>query len=179
MRRKFRDIFQGKSKVQASPPAQPQESHPQTPTKHVRQSSAPEQSRDTIRLGTSKRSPLTSSRSRPLSAIVSNRRESNAIDYVPANACPSVQSSQKTTRLTQISLDDAGDANSQAYMTLGGDRRLITGESDGRHEEDVADRNIHRYGIPIDVIPRKPLPGSLASSRKYSLPFRVCTPLHF
>ncbi|OAL50377.1 hypothetical protein IQ07DRAFT_424770 [Pyrenochaeta sp. DS3sAY3a] len=164
MRRKFRDIFQGKGKVQGSPPAEPQESHPPTPTELVRQSSASEQSRDISRSGTSKRSSLTSSRSRPLSAIVSHRRESNAIDYVPANACPSVHSSQKTTRLTQIPLDDTGDANSRAYMTLGGDRRLITGESDARHEEDVADRNINRYGIPIDVIPRKPLPSSLSSS---------------
>jgi hypothetical protein len=45
-------------------------------------------------------------------------------------------------------------------MTLGGDRRLITGESDGRHEEDVADRNIDRYRTSLDVSKRKPLPAT-------------------
>tara|TARA_R110002003_G_scaffold198_16_gene15531 strand:- start:934 stop:1386 length:453 start_codon:yes stop_codon:yes gene_type:complete len=50
------------------------------------------------------------------------------------------------------------DSYDDPHMTLGGDRRLISGESDGRHEEDVADRNIERYRTSLDVSKRKPLP---------------------
>lgn len=44
------------------------------------------------------------------------------------------------------------------YMTLGGDRRLITGDSYGRHGEDVADRNIDQYSISVNDGRMKPLP---------------------
>ncbi|KAF1930990.1 uncharacterized protein M421DRAFT_418480 [Didymella exigua CBS 183.55] len=42
--------------------------------------------------------------------------------------------------------DDHGDE----YITLSGDRRHMKGESEARHEEDVADRNIARYSTSID-----------------------------
>lgn len=61
---------------------------------------------------------------------------------------------------------DESDAYDEKYMTLGGDRRLITGESEGHHEEDVADRNISRYRKSVDAGARIPLPASPVMSSK-------------
>lgn len=43
-------------------------------------------------------------------------------------------------------LSEEDDSKASYFMTLGGDRRLITGESELRYSEDVANRNIERYG---------------------------------
>ncbi|KAF1944490.1 hypothetical protein EJ02DRAFT_93955 [Clathrospora elynae] len=55
-------------------------------------------------------------------------------------------------------LSPDGDSDGKQYATLGGDRRLIIGESDGRHGEHVADRNIDRYRASFDEGQSKLLP---------------------
>jgi hypothetical protein len=47
------------------------------------------------------------------------------------------------------------DDLSDNQPTLGGDRRLITGESELPYEEDVANRNIDRYGLPSEESKRR------------------------
>jgi hypothetical protein len=57
-------------------------------------------------------------------------------------------------------LSSAEDSRDEKYSSLGGDRRLITGESELRHEEDVADRNIDRYGSSHEQSKRTSIPSA-------------------
>jgi hypothetical protein len=57
-------------------------------------------------------------------------------------------------------LAPAEDSRDEKYTSLGGDRRLITGESELRHEEDVADRNIDRYRSSHELSKRTPIPSA-------------------
>jgi hypothetical protein len=54
------------------------------------------------------------------------------------------------------SKDDLSDSR----PTLGGDRRLITGESELPYKEDVANRNIDRYGHPSEEATRRSIPNT-------------------
>lgn len=107
-------------------------------------------------------SPTT--RSRPVSAMYGDGRTSNVsgsrppLDAQASSADPMTGSIANDYKAYLPALSPLDDAPGESYMTLGGDRRLITGESDGRHEENVADRNIDRYRSSLDAGRNKPLP---------------------
>jgi hypothetical protein len=52
----------------------------------------------------------------------------------------------------------AEDDSIDGKPTLGGDRRLITGKSESPYEEDVANRNIDRYGFSLEESKRRSNP---------------------
>ncbi|KAF2833157.1 hypothetical protein CC86DRAFT_338326 [Ophiobolus disseminans] len=122
-------------------------------------------------------------RSRPLSSAYDSRRPHNnppgpvAFDYAqPYSSEPVDDSIASDYKAYLPVLTPVHDSNDEQHMTLGGDRRLITGESAGLHEEDVADRNISQYRTSLDVSKRKPLPATPVlgttdpgSSRKISV----------
>lgn len=106
-------------------------------------------------------------RSRPLSSVYDSGRPHNdgsgpvAFDYAQPHAPRLVDDSiANDYKAYQPVLTPVDDSNDAQHMTLGGDRRLISGESDGRHEEDVADRNIGQHRTSLDVSRRKPLPAT-------------------
>lgn len=101
-------------------------------------------------------------RSRPVSSIYDDRRASGSHSgYAQANASDPINGSIANDYKAYLpALSPVDDAPGDSYMTLGGDRRLAAGESDGRHEEDVADRNIERYRSSIDASRNKPLPSA-------------------
>jgi len=106
------------------------------------------------------------SRSRPLSSVYDSRHLSNASEAYPI--VPDLTQSHRPKRADDTiasdyraylpALSPVHDAHNENPTSLGGDRRLITGVSDLRHEEDVADRNIDRYSQSLDASARKPLP---------------------
>lgn len=170
MHRKLRDVFHRKSnnKLHAAQSEEVQGPDSEVPSKHVRLLSTPEKIPYRGHSDASKRSSQTSSRSRPLISIYSDRRDNNvnmltpqavgcakASTYSPVEGNKKISNGYKVNCLTPLSM---GDASDQQYMTPGGDRRLITGESDERHEGDVADRNTDRSKSSMDDIRRKPLP---------------------
>jgi hypothetical protein len=106
-------------------------------------------------------------RNRPVSSAYDSRRvvsngsgsQPVAVDYAQARS--SVLASESIASDYQAylpALSPVEDPDTEPHMTLGGDRRLILGESEGRHEEDVADRNIDRYRTSLDASKEKPLP---------------------
>jgi hypothetical protein len=105
-------------------------------------------------------------RSRPLSSVYDSRRLSNpsgahpvTSDFTQSHPSQRAHDSIASDYKAYLpALSPVHDAHNEDPMSLGGDRRLINGESDLRHEEDVADRNIDRYSQPLDVSARKPLP---------------------
>lgn len=106
------------------------------------------------------------SRSRPVSSIYDSNPTSNTLGAQPP-ASEQAQSQTAEARNESIAsnykaylpaLSPVQDSNNDDYMSMGGDRRLITGESETRHEEDVADRNIDRYNQPMDPYTDKSLP---------------------
>lgn len=106
------------------------------------------------------------SRSRPVSSIYDSSSANNASSAQPLVADPSQGQTSKTRNESIASnykaylpaLSPVQDLNNDDYMSMGGDRRLITGESETRHEEDVADRNIDRYSQPTDLSVKTSLP---------------------
>lgn len=106
-------------------------------------------------------------RSRPLSSVYDSRRTQNdasgpaAFDHAqPFSTEPVNDSIANDYQAYLPVLTPVHDSHDDQHMTLGGDRRLITGESEGRHEEDVADRNINQYRTSLDISKRKPLPAT-------------------
>jgi hypothetical protein len=106
-------------------------------------------------------------RSRPLSSAYDSRglstapgTQTAAIDYAQSQNSQGVNGSIASDYKAYLpALSPVHDAPDDQY-TLGGDRRLMTGESENLHEEDVADRNIDRYRNSLDVSKRKPLPAT-------------------
>jgi len=112
------------------------------------------------------------SRSRPVSSIYDSNPTSNTLGAQPP-ASEQAQSQTAQARNESIAsnykaylpaLSPVQDSNNGDYMSMGGDRRLIMGESETRHEEDVADRNIDRYGQPKDPYTDKSLPPTPVSN---------------
>jgi hypothetical protein len=107
-------------------------------------------------------------RSRPLSSAYDPRQPSGpaAKDHGhgqsrssdPAN--DSIASNYKAY-LPALSTVESADGK---QMPSGGDRRLNTGESSGRYDGDVADRNINQRRASVDVSKRKPLPATPSMS---------------
>jgi hypothetical protein len=102
-------------------------------------------------------------RSRPLSSVYDSRLSNasgaqvSSVDYAQSQQHQRVNSSIASDYQAYLpSLTPSRDSQDEGN-TLGGDRRLIVGQSDTLHEEDVADRNIDRYRTSLDVSKRKPL----------------------
>jgi hypothetical protein len=105
-------------------------------------------------------------RSRPLSSVYDSRLSNasgaqvSAVDYAQSQQHQGVNSSIASDYQAYLpALTPVHDSQDEQH-TLGGDRRLIVGQSDTLHEEDVADRNIDRYRNSLDVSKRKPLPAA-------------------
>lgn len=105
-------------------------------------------------------------RSRPVSSIYDSNSTGNTSSAKPlvsdtAQSQPSQvgnDSIASNYKAYLPALSPVEDSNNGDYMSMGGDRRLITGESELRHEEDVADRNIDRYSQPLDSFKKASLP---------------------
>ncbi|KAH7388632.1 hypothetical protein BKA66DRAFT_414978 [Pyrenochaeta sp. MPI-SDFR-AT-0127] len=139
---------------------------PEATVSQVEQHSPPSGSRSWVLSDATKRSSQQSGRSRPLSSIYDDRRTSNppatqssASDYkhseVSDSTDGSIANDYKSYLPVLSGVDDSYDGH---HMTLSGDRRRIGGASDGRYEEDVADRNIERYSASVNEGQMKPLP---------------------
>ncbi|KAF2034975.1 hypothetical protein EK21DRAFT_97173 [Setomelanomma holmii] len=183
MQRKLKSVFRSSSKKKASDQSDRSSSGsaPNSPQTDRRGTSLEERNRPRTS-SSSQGGARGNSRSRPLSSAYDSRRVSNAsgsqpvaTDYAQHRSSEqpneSIANDYKAYLPALSPVDDSHDE----YMTLGGDRRLINGESDGRHEEDVADRNIDRYRTSLDMSKRKPLPATPGSAitehesqRKYS-----------
>jgi len=106
------------------------------------------------------------SRSRPVSSIHDSNSTGNASGTQPVLSDHAYSQPSQTGNDSIASdykaylpaLSPVQDSNSDDYMSMGGDRRLITGESETRHEEDVADRNIDRYSQPSETFTKTSLP---------------------
>ena len=102
-----------------------------------------------------------SSRSRPLSSVYDNQHVSNASqptagDYSHANPSDLPDESIVYDYKSYLPvLSSAKEPNDNQNTTLGADRRLLAGDNDGRHAEDVADRNIDRYATSPEGQRRK------------------------
>jgi hypothetical protein len=104
--------------------------------------------------------------SRNLSSSYGARRMSGAAkgQPVPVNSAQAHPRDQARDSITSdyraylpvLSPDDSRDEK----PTLGGDRRLIAGESEAPYEEDVANRNIDRYGHSANESKRRSIPAS-------------------
>jgi hypothetical protein len=82
-----------------------------------------------------------------------------AVDYAQSHPTQPVHDSITSDYKAYLpALSSVDDSRDEKYTSLGGDRRLITGESDLRHEEDVADRNIDRYSNSHDKPMRTSVP---------------------
>lgn len=95
-------------------------------------------------------------RSRPVSSVYDDHRQSQAsarhtaaTDFA-SPADPNGGAIANDYKAYLPALSPVNDDHGDEYITLSGDRRHITGESETRHEEGVADRNIARYSTSID-----------------------------
>jgi hypothetical protein len=95
-------------------------------------------------------------RSRPVSSVYDDRRQSQAsarhtatTDFA-SSPDPNGGAIANDYKAYLPALSPVNDNHGDEYITLGGDRRYTTGESGARHEEDVADRNIARYSTSTD-----------------------------
>ncbi|KAH6532171.1 hypothetical protein HBI07_160180 [Parastagonospora nodorum] len=103
-------------------------------------------------------------RSRPLSSVYDSRLSNasgaqvSAVDHAQPQQHQGVNSSIASDYQAYLpALTPVHDSQDEQH-TLGGDRRLMVGQSDTLHEEDVADRNIDRYRTSLVISKRKPLP---------------------
>lgn len=119
-------------------------------------------------------------RSRPVSSMYDSNSTGNTSSAKPlvsdtAQSQPSQvgnDSIASNYKAYLPALSPVEDSNNDDYMSMGGDRRLITGESELRHEEDVADRNIDRYSQPLDSSKKAYLPPTPVSK----VPSQTTTP---
>lgn len=149
MQRKFKSVFHRSSKKQA--PTDEAGHHLETTSPR----SVPVDRRGASSLDEQRSQHSGGSRvasHRPLSSIYDSSRLSKV------SLEPAIEAFSSDYKTYLSALSRANDYDDEQHNTLGGDRRLIVGESEGRHEEDVADRNIERYRTSIDASKRKPLP---------------------
>ncbi|KAH7095677.1 hypothetical protein FB567DRAFT_35792 [Paraphoma chrysanthemicola] len=166
MQRKLKAVFRSSSKKKATD--QVDQTSPSTSPRVDRRATSLEERSRPLTSDSSQGVAQPASRSRPLSSVYDSRRVSNAsgpqsvaVDYAQHRSSEAANEAIANDYKAYLpALSPVEDSYDDQYMTLGGDRRLITGESDGRHEEDVADRNIDRYRTSLDVSKRKPLPAT-------------------
>lgn len=142
MQRKLKSVFRSSSKKKRDSLTQGEQS-PQTSSTRGETPSFEEQRRF------SRESPNQGfqhgTRSRPVSYAYDNQRTSNvsgsrshATDFAHNESVMTPDEVMVHDYKSYLpALSPVEDLTGDGYMSLGGDRRLITGESDGRHEEDV------------------------------------------
>jgi hypothetical protein len=171
MQRRLKAVFRSSSKKKSKDTeGSGAHTEPNSPrSKHnVRQTTSlderrPRQSYDSYRGGAQQNAP-----GRPLSSNYDSRHMGNTFGTTPAafdhaqshSSQPVNESIASDYKAYLPVLSPVDDSHTEDYMTMGGDRRLITGESDARHEEDVADRNIGWSNHAHDTSTRKPLPAT-------------------
>lgn len=111
-------------------------------------------------------------RSRPVSSVYDDRRASNASapHYVPTGAPAEHNQSTPSDSINGSIANDyrsylpalspVDDLNGGSDLSLGTDKSVKRGVGNNRHEEDVADRNIDRYGSPLTISRNKALPNT-------------------
>ena len=108
----------------------------------------------------SERESYQSSQSQLLSSAqnlghVSNAHASQPVDHTyfkrPESASESMETNYSSNHPV---LSPIGGSHNDRHSTIGDHRELPVRNSTRRHEEDVADRNIHRYSGSIDAGPR-------------------------
>lgn len=94
-------------------------------------------------------------RSRPVSSVYDDHRQSQAparqkADSDSASVDPNGGAIANDYKAYLPALSPVNDYEGDEYMTLGGSTRHIAGESETRHEDNVADRDIARYSTSPD-----------------------------
>lgn len=106
-------------------------------------------------------SPGYNRRSRPVSSVYDDRRQSQQSARHPAatdftsSTDPNGGAIANDYKAYLPALSPVNDDHGDEYISLGGNRRRMAGESEGRHE-DAADHNIERYNISTDGGNRAP-----------------------
>ncbi|KZM21700.1 uncharacterized protein EKO05_0001680 [Ascochyta rabiei] len=157
MQRKLKSVFRRSSSPKASPAS------PKSKTRHTEPTSPPGDQRrvSSDRHGrTSVDSSATGSiytgRSRPVSSVYDDRRQSQASAKHPtatdfaSSSDPNGGAIANDYKAYLPALSPVNDDHGDEYISLDDDRGQITGASKGRHEEGVADRNIARYSTSMD-----------------------------
>lgn len=172
MQRKLKAAFRSSSRKNAESGDDNRTSSPTSPTSPTsprtgRRGASLDERRDRLSIDSVHEESPRNGRSRPLSSAYDSHRVGNATGNGPQSAASGYAPSRSAEPANAAIANDyqaylpalspVYDSYDEPQMTLGGDRRLITGESTGRHEEDVADRNME-FRKSLDVSKRKPLP---------------------
>ncbi|CAO2650699.1 Nn.00g019910.m01.CDS01 [Neocucurbitaria sp. VM-36] len=158
MQHKLKAALRSPNRKKAHSSAEETNQHHGTIDSHVEQNTAFHGARDPSTSSGSLEGSTHTARSRPLTSVYEPASESSAVDYAqpqPSDSNGSIANDYKTYLPILSPVDNTRD---EQYNSLGGDQRLINGENDGRHEENVADRNINRYSMSRDTGHEKPLP---------------------
>jgi hypothetical protein len=175
---KLKSVFRSSSRkrgqhADGSEPGSPQSSHTD------RRGASLDERRHRQSLEASHAGAHQNGRSRPLSSAYDSH-PNNAFGTQPgavnhAQSRPSHQTNESIANDYKAylpALSPVHDSQDEQFMTLGGDRRMISGEGGLPHEENVADRNIDRNRTSLDnrrsldnrksldVSSRKPLPAT-------------------
>jgi hypothetical protein len=163
---KLKSVFRSSSRKSGQhagdfEPGSPQSSHTD------RRGASLDERRHRQSLETSHAGAYQSGRSRPLSSVYDSHpgnasgAQSGAVNHGPPQQSHQANESIANDYKAYLpALSPVHDSQDEQFMTLGGDRRLISGEGDMPHEENVADRNIDRDRKSLDVSSRKPLPAT-------------------
>jgi hypothetical protein len=173
MQRKLKAAFRSSSRKKGESGDEDRTSSPTSPTSPTsprvgRRGASLDERRDRRSIDSVHEESPRNGRSRPLSSAYDSQRVGNATGAGPQHVAgghaqsrfgePATESITNDYQAYLPALSPVYDSYDEPQMSLGGDRRLITGESTGRHEEDVADRNMEQYRNSLDVSKRKPLP---------------------
>lgn len=159
MQRKLKSVFRRSSKPRSSSGQHDQESntyHAEASPPHGDQHRVSSDRYGRTSVDSSATGSVYTGRSRPVSSVYDDRRQSQAsarhtatTDFA-SSPDPNGGAIANDYKAYLPALSPVNDDHGDEYITLSGDRRYITGESGARHEEDVADRNIARYSTSID-----------------------------
>lgn len=162
MQHKLKSVFRRSSKSRGSPELEgTHHIEPISPRDGRRRISSDQHSRTSVESSVTG-SPVYKGRSRPVSSIYDDRRLSQASARNTAATDLMASSDSNGGAIANDykaylpALSPVDDNHGDEYMSLGGDRRHISGDSGRRHEEDVADRNIARFSTTIDGESRGP-----------------------
>lgn len=160
MQRKLKSVFRRSSKSRSS---SGQHDSPENNTYHA-ESSPPRGDRRRISSDRHGRTSVDSSvvgstytgRSRPVSSVYDDRRQSQASTKHPAatdiasSPDPNGGAIATDYKAYLPALSPVNDEHGDEYIIVNGDRPHTTRGDGARHEENVADRNISRYSTSID-----------------------------
>jgi hypothetical protein len=142
MQQKLKSVFRRSSKSRSSSDSHGKASPPRADRQRV---SSDRNSRTSV--DSSVTGSVHASRSRPVSSVYDNRRQSHD-SAAPTD--PNGGAIANDYKAYLPALSPVNDDHGEEYITLSGDRRHIAGESEARHEEDVANHHIARHSTSID-----------------------------